>query len=649
MSENSIIQYLEKNSIETPNKMAFNFFSYVNDKKRDLKISCKEVFEGAKAYATYFKEVGVCKGDRIIICAEQRPETIYAIYGSLMVGGVFILVPTPKDKNKEERLISTINSSNAKYIVYNGVKLEVFKMFSMTLINVNQIKVENIQYVKWVEEIKSQDIACLQYTSGSTNDPKGIIFTHENIITCMELLQSAYHLTEKDISTSWLPLFHSMGLLVGIFYNAYVNRSDYIMDIEVFKEKPIRWLKAISKYGATFILAPNSAYMTCTKVITTEELLNLNFSKVKYMVNCSEIIQRSNWEIIFDTFSKCGLSPTALCPMYGLSEATGPVSVGDGKLKFFEADWLEVQNNKVVSPTIQTKKTKVMSGVGKLIDGLKVIIVDPKTLTECHEHEIGEVWVQGKSIAAGYWNDPRLTKEVFRARLEGDEGEFLRTGDLGTIIGGELYITGRIKEMMVINGKNIYAKDIELYIKSNIPELKLITLYAFTMAIKKGERIIIAVEYSGEKAGIPLLVKKINEVLYAYFTIEAYDVFFILPNELPRTENGKLALMKIYHKYVNKEFEILYSSKLVRKNKAKTEFNEVQLKIKKIFDRILDTNCTSITDNLLDLGATSIEVCNLVTQLKKTFDVKVTLKQIIKDPTIQGIEESILKNKEMQG
>ncbi|WP_054738767.1 AMP-binding protein [Cellulosilyticum ruminicola] len=643
--KNDIVRYIRYWSKETPDKNNYTFWSYVNGEKNEHHITCKETYENARIYASYLKKIGLQKGDRIIILAEQRAETIYGIYGSLMIGAIFILVPMVNDTNKQQRLISTIESSRAQYIIYNGQEIPNRENMSVEFINTqDMLDVNADELVEYnPDDFQDDDVAFLQYTSGSVNAPKGIMCTRKNIMAGINNLQSVYKLTQDDINVSWLPFYHVMGLVYGIFYAGYINRKEIIMTTEVFQENPLRWLRGISKYKATFILAPNSAYMTCVKMANEDEVKRLDFSSIKYMISASEIIQKSNWEAIWNTFKQCGLRREALTPNYGLSEATGGVTIGRNGLKYFEAEWKQLQNNIVTEVSGEEKVGRTLSGVGASSPVLNTVIVDIDTLEECKEGKIGEIWIQGDSVALGYWKNEEATEQTFKATLPNHEGTFLRTGDLGAIINEEVYVTGRIKEMIVINGRNIYAKDIELYVKQAIPELKSVVMYSFTVPIRKRERGIIGVEFIDSVENYKRLVTQINSIMYEYFNFEAYDIFFVAPNGLPRTDNGKLAIMKIYHAYVGKNLEILYSSLKDEREHPVSEFNESEFKIKEIFESILETKCKSSKDNFLELGGSSLEIFNLLMKVKKVFQVKVTVRDIMKNPTIEGISKLVCK------
>lgn len=640
MEKDNIINYVRRWALETPYKIAYTFFRYVNGKRDEIHITCRQLYEEVVYYAKYLKAIGIKKGERIIIFADQRPETLYAIYGAMMIKAIFIVVPSPKDINKEQRFLTTLESSKAKYIIYGGEELDILKDRNVHIINTDEI--EKIEEDVVFEELEMDDVVCLQYTSGSVNAPKGIMCTHKNIMASVQTMQSSLNQEMTDINVSWLPFFHAMGLFFGIFHAAYINRRDIIMSLEVFQEKPVRWLKAISNYKATYVVAPNSALMTCIHMVSEEDKKHLDFSSIKYILNCSEIIQKSNWDALLEAFGENGITEKIMYPGYGLSEATGLVTIGDGTVRCFEADWEALKQNKAIAVDTPDSSTRIMAGVGQCMKGIKIIIINIETKEECKEHEIGEIWIQADNVAKGYWDNEEATKETFEATIHGHEGKFLRTGDLGVFVDGELYITGRLKEMMVINGRNIYAKDIELYLKQEIEELRNITMYAFTVPVRKKERVIIAVEYITDEEEMNKLVKRINIVMYQYFNVEAYDIVFLKDRSLPRTDNGKLALMKIYHAYVGKKLEYVYSSRKHEKEQPLSEFNEIQLEIKQIFEQILGVTCNSVKDSFLDMGGSSLEIFALVRQLKEKFNLHLSLKEIISDSSIEGIEKKII-------
>ena len=519
MNKKTILDLLKYWADVTPNKKAYVF---LNNDKEDNCVTFKEVYEGASKYAQYLRRKGLHKGDRVIIFAEQTVNTIYALYGTLMAGGIFILVLAPADEGKYQRLLYTLKSSEAKYIVCSEDHIKfIRKDINISIINGTDYNCEN-GYIQF--ESEPEDIACLQYTSGSINEPKGIMWTHKNIISSMETLQK--YTFKDDIFVTWLPFFHSMGLCTGVLLNMYVNNTNVILDTEAFLNDPIEWLRKISQYKSTMVWAPNSAYLTCINLLKDNKDVSLDLSSIRYMINCSESIPPSDWDDIASAFYKYGMDQNALCAVYGLSESTGEVS--GGRVYNLDLDEAKLQENIIEPAQYNSKKVKVLSGVGEIVDSVKVCIVNPKTLTQSRKNEVGEIWVQGEKVAYGYWNNSKATEETFEATLPGYEGTFLRTGDLGAIVNGQLYIMGRMKEMFIINGHNIFPRDIEINVKKHIKQLKSSIVYAFSVAIKNKENVVIVIEGAFKREEYKIICEKTRKIIYKYFDIEPYDVLLKL-------------------------------------------------------------------------------------------------------------------------
>ena len=639
MKKETILDLIKQWSKSTPDKIAYTFFK--NNKEKSVSITFKDVYDGASKYAAYLRQTGLQKGDRVIILADQTEETIYSIYGTAMAGGVFILVPSPVDQGKYQRLLYTLKSSNAKCILYTGQVSEKLKeCTNVLIINTADIVTDN-SYIS--EDVKANDIACLQYTSGSINEPKGIIWTHKNIMASMKIL-SKYN-QPKNNFVSWLPFFHSMGLCTGVLLNMYVNNTNIIIETDRFMKNPIEWIEKISEYKSSMVWAPNSGYLTCADILAGDKNTSIDLSCIKYLINCSESIQPKDWDKIASGLGMYGLSEKSLCGVYGLSESTGEVS--GGRVYNVELDSDKLQENIIKKFDKNTKRSKVVSGVGTIDENLEVYLVDPEKLTQVGENEIGEIWVKGDSVSYGYWNKPEETQESFKATLPGYEGTFLRTGDLGGIIDNQLYIMGRIKEMFIINGHNIFPKDIEANLKKDIEALENSIVYAFSISIENKERVVIGLEGKLDESQYDNIAKNIRNVTYKYFDIEPYDVIVLSTNGLIRTDNGKLALNKNRQAYLSDSLNILYSSRKKNiKKKEVSEFTEVGLEIKKIFENILETECYSMKDDFFELGGSSLKTVVLEKQLSQAFNIKVTSEDLIDYSSIENIENLIKMKKE---
>ncbi len=308
-------------------------------------------------------------------------------------------------------------------------------------------------------------LAFLQYTSGSTSTPKGVMVSHGNLMHNSRMMCERWGHNQESVGVSWLPIFHDMGLIAGVLQPLYAGFPAILMSPVAFMQSPLRWLQTISHFKGTTSCAPNFAFELCARRVTDEELLTLDLSTWSIAVNGAEPIRADTVERFIKKFEPCGFRPSALTPGYGLAEGTLMVSstARDAQASLFSVDkkCLEQHQVRPVLPGEDNALTLV--GCGFPSADQVVAIVQPETHTLCAPDEIGEIWLAGPSVTHGYWQRPLETAETFHARLaEAEEGAFLRTGDLGFVHHGELFVTGRLKDLIIVRGRNYYPQDIEL-------------------------------------------------------------------------------------------------------------------------------------------------------------------------------------------
>ncbi|MCC4322516.1 fatty acyl-AMP ligase [Streptomyces malaysiensis] len=397
------------------------------------------------------------------------------------------------------------------------------------------------------------DVALLQYTSGSTGTPKGVMVTHRNFWHNAAETDALWP-TRGGTVVSWLPLFHDMGLLFGVVLPLWAGIPSYLMGPEAFVRRPARWLEALSRFRGTHAAAPNFAYDLCVREAPPAPGCDL--SAWRAAVNGAEPVRLHTVRAFIEAFTPYGLDPRAVSPGYGLAEHTLKISgSGPGEppraLTLSPADLGEGR----VTETTDTAAVPVVS-CGRTIGGTRVRIVDPATGRAAAPDRVGEIWATGPCVAAGYAGRERESEETFRARIadDADTAAFLRTGDIGFVRDGELYVTGRLKDLLVVKGRNHYPQDLEYSAERSHPALRPASAAAF--AVDRGDReaLVVVIEADGRAlraAGHDVLVSAVRERVRSDHRLEAEDIVVIRRGTLPKTTSGKVRRGTCRQQYVD--------------------------------------------------------------------------------------------------
>ncbi|MDT5102372.1 MAG: hypothetical protein QOC76_6109 [Mycobacterium sp.] len=389
-------------------------------------------------------------------------------------------------------------------------------------------------------QLTPETVAFLQYTSGSTGDPKGVAVTHGNLLDNEATMSQALPVSATSVLVGWIPHFHDMGLIGQLL--AFFNGASLItMSPLAFLKQPIRLLKAMSDYRGTITAAPNFAYDLIARRVTKEQLTGLDLSCWDVALNGAEPVRRRTIERITGVLAPAGFAPSAMRPAYGMAEVTLMATFSSGVQRYLDADADALEQNRYEPATTGRATTLVSSGAPA--PGVEVRIVDPETLRELSDGHVGEIWLRSASVASGYHNRPAETVEQFRAETSDGEGPYLRTGDLGLLHDNELYVTGRLKDLLIANGRNLYPQDIEESVQDVHPAVAGSRGCAVSVDVDDAERLVLIQAIKTEMLGdmnCGELAAAVKTAIARGFEIPAPTVVFVNRAGIHLTTSGKV-------------------------------------------------------------------------------------------------------------
>jgi acyl-CoA synthetase (AMP-forming)/AMP-acid ligase II len=545
----TLIELLSSRSAQTPDQMAYLFL--VDGKKETPPLSYSQLERQAKAIAALLQKYQA-QGERALLLYPQGSEVIAAFCGCLYAGVIAVPVPPPESgrlKRTLPRLKAIVQDAGASIALTTTGILEL----------IQNVEEESFEQMRWITsesidlslaedwqdpQIDKEQLAYLQYTSGSTATPKGVMLSHFNLMHHAGYLKRACGYESSSITLTWMPYFHDYGLVEGIIVPLYNGTPCYLMSPFAFIKRPLQWLHNITKYGITHSQAPNFAYELCVRKVKTEDLSRLNLESWQAAGNAAEPINPRVISEFIETFADCGFRPETFAPAYGLAEYTllvsskpkGTVPI----LATLEASALEI--NQVIEAK-EDALVRYLVSCGELVCETEVAIVAPDSLSRCQVDQVGEIWVKDPSVAQGYWQRNQETIETFKAYTQDTgEGPFLRTGDLGFLKDGELYITGRIKDLIIIRGTNHYPQDLEWTVQSIESALRPDYGAAFSVEVEGEERLVIVqeVERGREIADIDSLLGDIRQEIAEKHEIQVYAVVLAKGSTVLKTASGKI-------------------------------------------------------------------------------------------------------------
>ena len=559
----SLTDILQRRAVCHPHRTAYTFLDFGGPTPRSLTYG--ELNQEARQLAFQLHRMEL-RGERAVLLYPPGLDYIVAFYACLYSGTIAVPAYPPSNNRHMPRLQAIIDDSKAKIILTTGQVANSIRQFAGAT--------ENLLDRRWVQTdtlethdtglwqapvLQEKELAFLQYTSGSTGNAKGVMISHGNLMANQQLIQRRFGHDERSTVVGWLPLYHDMGLIGNVMQPLYCGASAVLMSPMAFLEKPLRWLQAISDYRAHTSGGPNFAYDLCARKISRDELEAIDLSSWQLAFNGAEPVNPKTLERFSRTFADCGFQSRAFYPCYGLAEATllatGGTKQSPLKVAAFDRASLEDRTARLVADNNPNARQLVGCGAVDSHAGQDLRIVDPENHEIRADNRIGEIWLSGPSIAQGYWQNPENSHKTFVNDADGQC--WLRTGDLGFINDGELFVSGRLKDLIIVRGRNYYPHDLEYAVESATDALNPASTVAFAIEEGDGEKLIVLAELKRNRVrqgNYQHEFAAIRARLTEECGIQAERIVLLKPGAILKTSSGKLRRNACRDLYVQQGF-----------------------------------------------------------------------------------------------
>lgn len=532
--QHSITSILTARAKTTPERAAYIFHSQRNG---TFVQTDGDLHHRATKLAGYLSNV-TDAGSRVLLLFPPGPEYTVAFFGCLYAG--IVAVPLyPPSRRRQQTVINVIGNCAPSLVLTTQAQQKMLE----TMLTDHQIEVavlavdtDTLADANALPEIQADQLAFLQYTSGSTGQPKGVMVRHADLMANQAAIKETMATSEQDLCVSWLPLYHDMGLIGSVLQAMYTGFTSVLLSPMDFIRDPLFWLRTMTHYKATICGGPNFAYDLCVQKSGQGDLSDIDLSSLRLAFNGSEPVRAETLSGFANRFAPYGFQATASFPCYGMAEATLLITGGVGQTLPVSRDALSAQR---IEPDAEGTSLVACGATNP-----HVVVVDPVTCEAVPAGVIGEIWFDGPGVTAGYWNNPEQTAASFGAMLRGNPGRaFLRTGDLGAIYDGQLYVTGRLKDLIIIRGRNFFPQDIEFIISRSHPALEAGTAAAFALDVDGHERVVVLAEID-RKVDAAACMDQIAECartdLAEKLDLHLSQLVLVQPGSLPKTSSGKI-------------------------------------------------------------------------------------------------------------
>ncbi|MGB8852488.1 MAG: aminotransferase class I/II-fold pyridoxal phosphate-dependent enzyme [Pirellulales bacterium] len=698
----TIVDLLRQRAAYRPHDRAFTFL--VDGENEELNITYAELDRKARTVGGWLMDRGMV-GKRVLLLYPSGLDFIAAFMGCLYGGAIAVPAYPPRKNRSVERIEAIAADADAAVALTTRDVLDRFDGLKAAAPSLEHLiwKVDSELEPAWADRWERPDIdgdtlAFLQYTSGSTGTPKGVMLSHENLLHNSLRIMQAFEITRSQSGVFWLPSFHDMGLIGGILVPLYGGKFNVLMSPVAFLQKPLRWLQAIAKYRATISGGPNFAYELCVRKTTPEQRAALDLSSWSLAFNGAEPVRAETIDAFCEAFAVSGFRREAFYPCYGLAESTLMVTGGmkfePPVLRAFDA--ASIDTGTALARPATAAGARRLVGSGRELDGQDVLIVDPQTCEALPPGRVGEIWVSGPSVAQGYWNRPEDSTATFGAMLSQPEpavsgqqvskwrpnpGPYLRTGDLGFFDNGELFVTGRLKDLIIIRGRNHYPQDIEHAVELASPLVRAGSVAAFAVDVEGRERVVVTAELERgrrEPAEIAAAFEAIRSRLALDHEVAVEAIVLVRPNSIPKTSSGKIQRHACKRQFLDGTLEVVEqhvgwlaavapaaaaatAPRLARQrpvgetSRAHRPDRELPQEIvQTVFEHVRQiakerAGNLTLDTNIVELGLDSLERMEIVASLEEAFGGRFPEQVLPQIETCREVTEAIIDHMPLEG
>lgn len=663
----TLVEVLRRSAQETPDKIVY---TYLRDGENDAQnLTCAELEQRARAIARALRLL--CQqGELVILLYPDGLDFIIGLFGCFYAGMVGVSGVQPFAQRSVPRFLNIVRDCAPTVVLGTSTVLTEFQ--GALDANVDKLP------LKWMATdvvsmggatdaptscITNDSIALLQYTSGSTGTPRGVMLSHRNLLHNLTNQAKAFGYRQNDLGVSWLPCSHDMGLIGGVLMALYWGGRCILMSPFHLMEKPVRWLRAISKYRAAVSGGPNFAYDLCVRRITAEQKAGLDLSKWRIAFNGAETVRSQTLERFAASFRECGFDAKAMYPCYGIAEATLFVAGGAKSAlpKTITVSREALSENRVIMlPSVQEMGHVVrLVACGRSLPDQHIAIVRPTERILCVSTEVGEIWISGPSVARGYFNREEETNEQFRAYLATGMGPYLRSGDLGFMLDGELFVTGRLKDLVIIRGLNYYPQDFEAAAERSHPAIRRGCSAAFSVDNGTEECLVVVCELSnGEEERAGEVISAIRRAIFVEYELRTHTVVLVPAGTIPKTPSGKIQRSLCREEYTRGHLTVVHDSRAdgggVREHPPVSigyasagesqRLEEVQRWFyKKLSDFGIDPTRLRPDMHLAEIGVDSLRIVELKSEIENQFGISIQAADVFNQPSLSELADYIAK------